>query len=478
MTETYESIPKAVEAETAVLGACFIDPSAMVGSREMGVTAGAFYVQLHAIVFAAMNVLFDAGTEINEITVLERVRADEPEFALDLSDLISISNAVESTTSARYFAKLVVDAWKKRELIRHSRAIAELAHTPGDSFDDVRKAMQVPLTQLGSLSVQEESTDIVERAEEFIERKRKEFAGQVEEVPDPFRVYMGMPVIERELGYIDRRDNDNFIVIGAPRSRGKSTHMRQIANINLVKHPDWNVIYFILEGDVMRNLHHMACGYVRIPNRDHFKWMNDQAHKGAMAARKAADKMKRYFEHMEFLKSCLNKRLFMIERDQDIDSIVARARELSARLGVVDLILVDYVQKIQCLTKGANREQQVSEVSGKLSLLQVSMSCPLVTGSQLNKEGDARESMAIENDATRFLQHSRPAKDQNGTDQSEGERVQYYQVLYQKKERNGPLISLGYNFNCQCSVMLDPAAIPEGQRGRPKKETGDDAVSF
>lgn len=471
-------LPHAIEAEQALIGAIFKDWAALITAHDAGVVAAVFYDQKNGMVFKAMERLFKAGTEINEIFVLERLKADEPEADFTLESMMAYIDCIETATSIRYFAKLVVDAWKKRQIIRYGRELVELAHTPGDSFDEVRRAFQGPLTQLGSLSVQEVSTDLRTELVGLIDQKKNEFAGTTEEVPAEHRVSMGMPGIEEKLGYIDRRVTDNMIVVGAPSSRGKSTLLRQILNWNLILHRDWNIVLFVQEGGLVQTFHHMACSMAMVPNRKHHQWLNDEINKGAEAAKKANEKVKKYFGHLDFLHEALNRRLFAFERDRSIADVVSRCREIESRQGRLDLIIVDYIQNTDSTKKNANREQEVSDVSNKLQGLQTAMGCPLVTGCQLNEDGKARESRAIFNDATRMWILDRPKQDMNGNDQHELGRKQYFQTLAQTKFRGGETGLVGYNFNCECGRFLDYGSIPDDKRGRPRKPTVEDAVDF
>lgn len=70
----------------------------------------------------------------------------------------------------------------------------------------------------------------------------------------------------------------------------------------------------------------------------------------------------------------------------------------------VDLIAVDYIQLVPLTdVKAKNREQQVAEVSRGLKKLAKLAQCPVVTASQLNEQGQTRESKAITQDCDVLL---------------------------------------------------------------------------
>lgn len=70
----------------------------------------------------------------------------------------------------------------------------------------------------------------------------------------------------------------------------------------------------------------------------------------------------------------------------------------------LDLIEVDYLQILKAeRARGQNREEVVANLSGGLKQLAKQLGCPVLTASQVNKEGGARESEAIAFDSDVML---------------------------------------------------------------------------
>lgn len=478
----YEKVPPhSQESERGFLGCCLQgDPGPLIAARLAGLRPEMFFKEDHGAVFEHLCAIVDADVALDDIMLYERMKAKDAEVLERLGDLewiFATQRTAQTTTPAKHYAKLIQEAWKKRQIIRAGREMIEQAYVPGDNFDDVRRSIQQPLTVLNGLSLSEMEVGAQEEIRQLRERKRREFAGDMEEVPAEFRVEIGMPGNAMALGHIDRRETDNYIVIGAPSSKGKSTLMRQIINWNLRQHPDWNIAVFLMEGGRQKFFHSLACNYAQLPNKRHSEWLNGEIAKGAEAAKKATAKVQAYFEHLDFLERAADQRLYVFERDRCIADIDTRCKELSARHGL-DLIFVDYIQTVQSGKKGVNREQEVSHISNCLQAIQVSSGCPLITGSQLNAEGNARESGQIFNDSTRFWRIDRPKTDPNGVEQHEEGRKQYFQTLTQAKFRNGETGTVFYNFNTERGVFYDYSGIPEGKRGRPPKATAADAIDF
>jgi replicative DNA helicase len=88
---------------------------------------------------------------------------------------------------------------------------------------------------------------------------------------------------------------------------------------------------------------------------------------------------------------------------QTLASIENEAQMINDAHGI-DLIVVDYLQLISSPPRSReNREREVARASGGLKQLAKNMKCPVITASQLNKEGGTRESEAIIQDSDVLL---------------------------------------------------------------------------
>src|SRR5437763_7020448 len=121
----------------------------------------------------------------------------------------------------------------------------------------------------------------------------------------------------------------------------------------------------------------------------------------------------------------------------------AKARRVKARYGDLGLIVVDYLQLMSSPRRAENRQVEVSEMSRGLKILARELDCPVMVGSQLNRQleyrqdkrpmlADLRESGGLEQDAdvVCFIYRDEvynPESDQRG--QAE---------ILVSKHRNGP----------------------------------------
>jgi replicative DNA helicase len=135
----------------------------------------------------------------------------------------------------------------------------------------------------------------------------------------------------------------------------------------------------------------------------------------------------------------------LIIRDDlyDIGSICSVARAMSKSTMGLGVMFVDYIQLVRCqLGKDASREREVAEVSRSLRLLGLELGCLVIGITQLNEQGKARESRAIQQDATCVM-----------AIEIDGEENRKVSIPFQ---RNGPCgVSTHMRFNGRTASFLN-----------------------
>jgi replicative DNA helicase len=135
----------------------------------------------------------------------------------------------------------------------------------------------------------------------------------------------------------------------------------------------------------------------------------------------------------------------LIIRDDlyDIGSICSVARAMSKTTMGLRVLFVDYIQLVRCeLGKDGTREREVAEVSRSLRLLGLELGCLVIAITQLNEQGKARESRAIQQDATCIM-----------AIEIDGEENRKVSIPFQ---RNGPCgVSTHLRFNGRTASFLN-----------------------
>ena len=167
---------------------------------------------------------------------------------------------------------------------------------------------------------------------------------------------------------------------------------------------------------------------------------------GSVSLRSLAEGVKTEHE-LQGMQRALNvlHRSNLIIRDDlyDIGSICSVARAMSKSSMGLKVIFVDYIQLVRCeLGKDSTREREVAEVSRSLRLLGLELGCLVIGITQLNEQGKARESRAIQQDATCIM-----------AIEIDGEENRKVSIPFQ---RNGPCgVSTHLRFNGRTASFLN-----------------------
>jgi replicative DNA helicase len=133
--------PQARELEETVLGAILIEKDAISYVSDI-LKPESFYVDAHATIFRAIQNLFGKSQPIDLLTITEELRKtaklEEVGGAYYLSEL---TNKVASSANVEYHARIVIQKFIQRELIRISNDIIRDAYEDTtDVFDLLDKA--------------------------------------------------------------------------------------------------------------------------------------------------------------------------------------------------------------------------------------------------------------------------------------------------------------------------------------------------
>ncbi len=224
------------------------------------------------------------------------------------------------------------------------------------------------------------------------------FAQMVEEKLE--RMENGTPdvdIIKTGLAKLDRnsplRKGDFPLIVGVRKS-GKS-----LLALSLVKNmaeAGRSVLYFSLEDRAAKVVDRLFAGVSRLPMYlDHVSKLGPDK---IFLASQASSKLKAL-------------PITITDNCYELTDICAESRRLN-RKGKADVIVIDYGQLVKASSQ-KDRRQEVELVSRTLRLLAMELGAPVIMLSQLNKDGETRESKAIEMDATACWQLEVDEKDGN-----------------------------------------------------------------
>ncbi|MBE0641082.1 MAG: replicative DNA helicase [Bacteroidales bacterium] len=390
--------PQALELEEAVLGAIMLEKNALTAVIDI-LKADVFYKEAHQLIFSAITRLFNRSEPIDILTVTQDLKK---EGDLDIVGgpyyISQLTNRVASSANVEFHARILLQKYIQRELIRiSSEIIRDSFEDTSDVFDILDKAEQ----ELFSISENNFRRDydnmhhLVREAIEDIENARKH-DGNLRGVPS------GYTSLDRiTAGW----QGSDLIVLAARPGMGKTAFALSMAR-NIAVDFKKAVAVFSLEMSAVQLVTRLISAETELP----------------------ADKLKKgnledyEWEQLNTKVSNLIDAPILIDDTPalSIFELRAKCRRLKAQHDI-QMVIIDYIQLMSTANSNAgNREQEISHISRSLKSLAKELDIPVLTLSQLNRSvetrggskkpilSDLRESGAIEQDADMVLFIYRP----------------------------------------------------------------------
>ncbi|MEK3888864.1 replicative DNA helicase [Bacillus sp. FSL K6-3431] len=443
--------PQNIEAEQAVIGAIFLEPSALILASEILIPDD-FYRSAHQKIYAVMLKLNELGKAVDLVTVTEELSAAKMlEDIGGISYLSEISISVPTAANIGYYARIVEEKSLLRRLIRTATNIATDGFTREDEVNELldeaeKQIMEV--AQRKNAGAFHNIKDVLVRAYDNIELLHHQ-KGDVTGIPS------GFSELDRMTAGFQRND---LIIVAARPSVGKTAFALNIAQ-NVGTKTGENVAIFSLEMGAEQLVMRMLCaeGNINAQNLRTGSLTDDDWKKLTMA-----------------MGSLSNSGIFIDDTPGiRIGEIRSKCRRLKQEHGL-GMILIDYLQLIQGSGNSKeNRQQEVSEISRMLKGLARELEVPVIALSQLSRGveqrqdkrpmmSDIRESGSIEQDAdiVAFLY-----RDDYYDQESENKNI--IEIII-AKQRNGPVgtVSLAfvkeYNKFVNLEYRYDESAVPSG----------------
>jgi len=168
--------PQNIEAEQAILGGILLDPGAIARVRDILVTK-AFYVHAHRDIYQATLELDNQGKPTDLLAVISWLSDRNQLLKVGgKNQLVALIDRTVSAVNIDALAQLVMDKYHRRQLIKASGEILELAH---DQTEEIGKQLERSSSKLlelnnsaiASLSEPTPMSDILVDAFERIEEK-------------------------------------------------------------------------------------------------------------------------------------------------------------------------------------------------------------------------------------------------------------------------------------------------------------------
>ncbi|MCI2253578.1 replicative DNA helicase [Domibacillus sp. PGB-M46] len=380
--------PQNIEAEQAVLGAIFLEPSALTVASEILIPED-FYRNAHQQIYLTMLKLSDHGKAVDVVTVTEDLAAHKLiEDVGGISYLSELAAAVPTAANIEYYARIVEEKSLLRRLIRTATTIATDGYERENEVEGLLSEAEksiMEVAQRKNAGAFHNIKDVLVRTYDNIEllHNRK---GDVTGIPT------GFAELDRMTAGFQRND---LIIVAARPSVGKTAFALNIAQ-NVATNTDETVAIFSLEMGAEQLVMRMLCAEGNI---------------NAQSLRTGALTDEDWRKLTMAMGSLSNSGIYIDDTPGvRIGEIRSKCRRLKQEQGL-GMILIDYLQLIQGNGRsGENRQQEVSEISRSLKALARELEVPVIALSQLSRGveqrqdkrpmmSDIRESGSIEQDA-------------------------------------------------------------------------------
>ncbi len=430
--------PHNIEAEQSVLGAIFLEPSAIVQASEI-LEYDDFYRVSHQRIFEVMVRLTDKGEPIDLVTVMNELREQELlEEVGGVTYLTELAESVPTAANLEYYAKIVDEKSVLRQIISTATGIVTKSF---EEKDDLSELIDYAEKSILDVSQQKASgkfrniKDVLINVYDNIEQLHH----QSEEVT-------GVPTGFKDLDHITSGFQSNdLIIIAARPSVGKTAFALNIAQ-NVAIHAQENCAIFSLEMGAEQLVMRMLCaeGNIDAQRLRTGSLQEEDWGKLTMAMGSLSD-AGIYIDDTPGVK---------------VSEIRSKCRRLKQESGL-GMVLIDYLQLIQGSgSSRENRQQEVSEISRQLKALARELEVPVIALSQLSRGveqrqdkrpimSDIRESGSIEQDADiiGFLY-----RDDYYNDDTEKENI--IEIII-AKQRNGPIGTVELAFVKEYNKFVD-----------------------
>ena len=382
-------LPHDLEAEEAVVGSLLIDGESFARVSPMLQPAD-FYRERNQLCFAAAMALFQRDEAIDQLTLAgELGRTGHLETVGGMAYLSHLVSVTPTSAHSEDYANVVYRTSTMRKLIQAASSISTLGY---DDTDDVeatlRRAEDILLGVRGA-----------DRTRGFIPLRQiydqylQDRAGVSDPLAEPAGPVMsGYAELDELLGGVQRSD---MVILGARPSLGKSTLALNVC-LNAAKNGSTAGVFSL---EMSRE--QLA---LRI--------LSSEAEIDSHRLRLGLYTMAEEQRIIDAIGQLSDLPVFIDDTPfQGMVEIRSKARRLSLEHGL-DLLVVDYLQLVQgrSTSGGANRVQEIGEISRSLKGLARDLKIALITCSQLsrlveNRPGhrpqlsDLRDSGSIEQDA-------------------------------------------------------------------------------
>ena len=381
--------PQDIEAEQAVIGSMLTDQEAVTAAVET-LKPEDFYREDNKIIYTALLNLYNKAQAIDIITLKSELSAMGKLDAIGgLEYIAELPEKVPTTSNVDRYIKIVEEKSMLRNLIKVANDIIDLGYGQTEEVEDILDEAEKKIFNV--VQKKDQNTGFTPISDVLVESFTK-----LEELYNSKQAITGIPTGFNDL---DKKTaglhGSELILVAARPAMGKSAFALNIGTYAATR-AKVPVAIFNLEMSKDQLANRILCSEALVDS-NHVRTgelSDDELAKLAEASGELSQAP---------IYICDTPGISVME-------IRARCRKLKMEKNI-GLIIIDYLQLIQCSAKNANnRVQEIAEISRSLKILAKELNVPVIALSQLSRAvesrddhrpmlSDLRESGSIEQDA-------------------------------------------------------------------------------
>lgn len=370
-------LPQAPESEQLVLGA-FMHHPREVGClcAERKVEPEWFHIPAHAMIYRALESQWNDSKACDFIAITQILRdREELDRVGGAAFVTQLFTSLPTAANTAYHIEVMEE---KRALRLGIVTCSEYSARSYHEQDDAWNLLGECASKMAAIAA---------RATERTPSMKELLFGAVQRIQDTFDGKSDGDILPTGIEKLDRLSplrRGDMPLISGERKAGKSILALTIAaNIALTGLP---VLYFSLEDPAPRVIDRLISGKSRVPlSVERIKGMTEGDFPRVQRA----------------VSELANTKLIIRDDVYDLSGIVGVARQTKIKHPDLAAIVLDYGQLVRAKVGPQDtRQTEVAHISRTCRLLSMELHVALLLLTQLNKEGDTRESKALEQDAT------------------------------------------------------------------------------
>ncbi|WP_397453182.1 replicative DNA helicase [Pseudomonas sp. NA-150] len=383
--------PHSIEAEQGVIGGLMLDNQAWELIADTLAPAD-FFKREHRLIYQAIEALATNDSPFDVVTVAETLA--EVEEVGGLAYLSELAKNIPSVANIGAYADIVRERAHLRHLIMLGHECSRSASAPQAKSVDVQDSFEQKLFALGQGQTPNTFVDVNDALMKVLEQVDYNFnyGTGVTGVPS------GLTALDEKTGGFQDAD---LVIVAARPSMGKTSFALNVVDTVLQQDQGNTVQIYSLEMPAQALMYRMLAILGKLDVADLMRGKLEDEDWPKLTA--AVAKINSYRDRL------------IVDDSSGLtpSALRSRVRRAARRYGKPRLIMIDYLQLMQCSGK-ENRNLEIAAISAALKAIAKEFDCPVMALSQLNRSlenradkrphnGDLRESGALEQDADLIL---------------------------------------------------------------------------